>query len=128
MTIFCKINNDGIIVDVKNMSTIKTVPNHREYYQCYVEKEESYVGKHITVLKPNYGKENFKVKKQKLINERQQILNWFSEHDYYINKIVLGEWTNEDSRYISYIEQRALKRNRLDEIEIEINNIGDNNE
>lgn len=56
----------------------------------------------------------------RLLDEKIAILRWFKEHDYYINKVVLGEWLATDERYIAYISERAVKRARLDAIELEL--------
>ncbi len=54
--------------------------------------------------------------------EQLEIMRWFSEHDYYVNKIVTGEWQSDDTRWTSYLSERNSKRARLDEIESTIMN------
>lgn len=44
------------------------------------------------------------------------IQKWFYDNDWKINKIVIGEWTTEDVRWIAYLEERAIKRARQDEL------------
>ena len=48
--------------------------------------------------------------------ELGEIQKWFSETDYIPNKVVVGEWTETDERWIAYKEERARKRARHDEI------------
>jgi hypothetical protein len=60
------------------------------------------------------------VNQQKLYEEKGLILNWFKEHDWIINKVFIGEWTKEDKRWLTYLKERQVKRNRLDQIENEI--------
>jgi hypothetical protein len=57
-------------------------------------------------------------KEQKLEyeNELQQIKKWFLENDYKVNKVVIGEWEETDSRWLEYKKERQLKRARQDEI------------
>ncbi len=59
--------------------------------------------------------------KQSLLNhnithEKESILKWLADNDWKVNKIVVGEWTKEDPRWLSYLEERQIKRNRLDEL------------
>lgn len=49
-------------------------------------------------------------------HEIQDIEQWFKDHDYIINKMVLGEWSTTDPRFIDYVTARALKRARLDSL------------
>jgi len=48
--------------------------------------------------------------------ELVSIQKWFHDNDWKINKIVIGEWTTEDARWITYLEERAIKRARQDEL------------
>lgn len=63
--------------------------------------------------------------KLELIKELYFIRQWLKNNDWKVNKYVLGEWKDDDPRWIEYLEERAIKRARQDEI----NNIleGDNN-
>lgn len=77
----------------------------------------------------NYAKENgFKIvdnkpneliiKELKVSNENEllSIRKWFSDNDYKVNKIMLGEWTSDDARWLEYIKERKIKRARQDEL------------
>jgi len=55
--------------------------------------------------------------RQQLEKEQADILQWLLENDWKVNKIVVGEWTKEDPRWLSYLQERQVKRNRLEEIE-----------
>lgn len=61
-------------------------------------------------------KELYKLKK-----ELSEIQQWLKDNDWKVNKIVIGEWTTDDSRWIEYIEERSKKRARQDEINKIIN-------
>jgi hypothetical protein len=82
-----------------------------------------------TISIEQYAKENgFKIVNEKPImllskeqkvayeNELQQIKKWFLENDYKVNKVVVGEWEQDDARFLDYKQQREIKRKRLDEI------------
>ena len=52
----------------------------------------------------------------KLHRELSQIQRWFVENDWKPNKIITGEWTTDDQRWLDYLAERAIKRSRQDEI------------
>lgn len=49
--------------------------------------------------------------------EMQSIKRWLSEHDYIINKHTLGEYTDNDIKWLKYLEERKLKLARYNELE-----------
>ena len=58
-------------------------------------------------------------KQTKIQNELKQINIWFQQNDYIPNKIITGEWTNNDKRWKDYLKERAAKRKRQDELKEE---------
>lgn len=48
--------------------------------------------------------------------ELAEIHQWFIDNDWKINKIVIGEWETDDARWLEYLEERATKRARQDEL------------
>lgn len=64
---------------------------------------------------------DYEQQKRKWLRIRKaNILEWLSDHDYIINKIFLGEWANDDPRYIEYTAERKAMREELDQIEEEL--------
>lgn len=55
--------------------------------------------------------------RQILEKEQADILQWLADNDWKVNKVVVGEWTKEDPRWLQYLNDRTTKRMRLDEIE-----------
>lgn len=53
--------------------------------------------------------------------ELWEIQKWFSDNDWKVNKIVVGEWTTDDERWINYLAERQVKRKRQDELLLIIN-------
>ena len=49
--------------------------------------------------------------------EKAEILKWLADNDWKVNKVFIGEWEKDDKRWIEYLENRNIKRERLDEIE-----------
>lgn len=60
------------------------------------------------------------IKVKELINsyreELRSIKIWFSGNDWKVNKIIVGEWTTEDPRWLEYLKERDVKRKRQDEL------------
>lgn len=54
--------------------------------------------------------------RQILEKEQADILQWLTDNDWKINKIVVGEWLKDDPRWLQYLNDRSIKRRRLDEI------------
>jgi hypothetical protein len=44
------------------------------------------------------------------------IQQWFINNDWIPNKVITGEWTTDDSRWLDYLAERKIKRTRQDEI------------
>jgi hypothetical protein len=85
------------------------------------EKLNSYL--HLAYYENNniiYKNFENSILKDNLENEKSIILQWFLENDWKVNKLTVGEWEKEDSRWIEYMAQRQEKRARLDQIEFEI--------
>ena len=55
--------------------------------------------------------------------ELKEILAWFKETDYYPNKIITGEWSSDCAKWVNYLSERAIKRQRYDELMGVINNV-----
>lgn len=49
--------------------------------------------------------------------ELQAIREWLTAHDYIVNKHTLGEYANDDERWTTYLQERADKLARYNELE-----------
>lgn len=56
------------------------------------------------------------IKQYDYLEELEQIKQWFNDNDWKVNKIVIGEWGIDDSRWAEYLNERLEKRNRQDEL------------
>lgn len=45
---------------------------------------------------------------------REAVLKWFADNDWKVNKHMLGEWSEEDPRWLAYLEERKTKRAEYD--------------
>ena len=55
--------------------------------------------------------------------ELQDIQAWFTEHDYKVHKIALGEWSIDDPRRIDYLVERTTKRELQDALKEELSTL-----
>ena len=90
-------------------------------------EEETIDGKVITrcTLVPNDN--THELQAASALQEKAEILKWLADNDWKVNKIVLGEWEENDTRVIEYKRERKEKRERLDYLEILLRE-GENNE
>ena len=102
----------------------------REVMKPNGEKKEI-IKKH-PILAPNPNYEQLCLEREKhakikeLEGEKADILSWFSANDWKVNKVFIGEWLETDERWTTYLDERALKRARYDEIETELNKLLNN--
>lgn len=102
----------------------------REVLKPNGEKKE--VIKKRPILAPNPNYEQLCLEREKhakikdLEAQKEEILAWFSANDWKVNKVFIGEWLETDERWVSYLDERALKRARYDEIETELNKLLNN--
>ena len=72
------------------------------------------------VSNPNYAdyvaKQKTKEQKKVYRIELNEIKQWFSDNDWKPNKIITGEWLENDPRWLEYKQERAVKRARQDEL------------
>lgn len=47
--------------------------------------------------------------------KKSQALKWFTDNDWKVNKHILGEWTDDDERWLEYLAGREKARNAYDE-------------
>lgn len=68
-----------------------------------------------------------RIAKNKQLNilrqELREIQKWFKDNDWKPNKIVAGEWQQDDPRWTDYINERSIKRTRQDELNQELENL-----
>ncbi len=78
--------------------------------------EKKLVDKAITVcsLIPNDNTQEKMIENAK--KEITEIHKWLYDNDWKVNKIVIGEWETTDTRWLEYLNERAVKRARLDEL------------
>ena len=53
--------------------------------------------------------------------KKANALKWLADNDWKVNKHVLGEWTDRDSRWLEYLAGREKARRDIDQVEYIIN-------
>lgn len=56
-------------------------------------------------------------------NRLREIKNWFFENDWKVNKIVIGEWEESDSRWQEYLTERQKMRDEQDMLNLRLNQV-----
>ena len=82
------------------------------------------VKKEVPILVENDNSKELEIKEAHI--ELAEIKKWFIDNDWKPNKIITGEWSTDDERWTSYLEERTIKRARQDElneiIKLNVNN------
>ena len=113
MKYYVQIKNNKIV----NIQT--NIPNSAKPYFKEIESNKTiYIGDTYIngVITHNTSTKKFDVQKIKHSQELNEIQKWFSDNDWKINKIVIGEWTTDDPRWQEYLKERTIKRKRYDEL------------
>lgn len=90
-------------------------------YQELQEKKKNNFIPHYSIENDNVVITYTEDTEKKLRKELKEIKQWFIDNDWKVNKAFIGEWTTKDDRWISYLEERTLKRARQDEINAILN-------
>lgn len=79
--------------------------------ECWTTEltEEEYAAMH----KPKF---QIYPEKQAIYNQLALIKKWFADTDYYVNKIITGEWSTDDIRWQNYLKERKVKRDLQDSL------------
>lgn len=52
---------------------------------------------------------------------KAQALKWLTDNDWKVNKRMLGEWAEDDERWLAYLADRATMRAKIDEADAVLN-------
>ena len=112
------------IVDVRPIEEISLFKDEtllEEFKNNFLELETPDVNNIELMVKYIYKNGEFIettvfIERQQRAQELLEIEQWFVENDWIPNKILVGEWETTDPRWTTYLEERAVKRARRDEI------------
>lgn len=71
---------------------------------------------YITNNKFDQSKYNARTALIDVLEELNDIIKWFEQNDWKVNKILLNEWPEGDVRRTEYLKEREQKRLRRDEL------------
>ncbi len=101
-----EIKNDLMQVDEQ---TFKDLQDHKLMWQNGTLVSNHNYAEYVTEQEARKQK----VAYRKELNEIQV---WFKENDWKPNKIITGEWTEDDQRWKDYLQERTIYRARQDEL------------
>lgn len=55
------------------------------------------------------------------VKQRANALKWLADNDWKVNKHLLGEWADDDDRWLAYLDGRAKARSDYDAAEAVLN-------
>jgi hypothetical protein len=56
------------------------------------------------------------IEKLKLQVEIKEIERWFQQTDYFANKVIRGEWSQNEPKWVAYKQEALIKSKRLEEL------------
>ena len=98
--------------DGKGLLNLKS-PVHDANYIAITEEE-------FNLLSEGPAPTAEQLAKQAKREEMSKILSWLNANDYIINKHILGEYTDNDPKWIAYLADRAIKLARYNQLESEL--------
>ena len=64
--------------------------------------------------------ENISYKFKEVKKRIYEIKEWFSKTDYYVNKIIRGEWTQTNEIWVAYKQEAKVKALELEKLQQEL--------
>ena len=112
---------------------LPTNPTYKEIEIDNVEKVHLGYSQIINgIFYENLDKYNAYLKEIKAKEEQEEVINsykqemasirsWLNDNDYIINKHTLGEYTDNDTKWLNYLKERKVKLQRYNELELLVN-------
>lgn len=112
---------DGFEVDNKTSFKVANVPNvERDYILHYnPETEEFYVSRKS---EPTEEQKAIAKAKAEARAKKAKALKWLADNDWKVNKRILGEWSENDERWLAYLADREDVRADIDDADYVLNN------
>ena len=120
---YIKLQGERIVevrpIEEVNLFTDETLLE--EFKNNYLELETPDVNDIDLMVKYIYRNGSFVetnafIEREERVTELSEIQTWFDKNDWIPNKIIVGEWETTDPRWTTYLEERAVKRTRRDEL------------
>lgn len=94
-------------IEITEEERRQPLPNKHSYY-AVVD------GKFTILTREPTEEEKQKDKARETKRRLNEIQKWFRDTDWIVNKIVVGEWSMDDPRWIDYLNQRKVMREEQD--------------
>lgn len=94
-------------IEITEEERRQPLPNKHSYY-AVVD------GKFTILTREPTEEEKQKDKARETKRRLNEIQKWFRDTDWIVNKIVVGEWSMDDPRWIEYLNQRKAIREEQD--------------
>lgn len=111
-TFYYELNEDNRILWIDEVERIEGSPTIEldsiEDVQPYYDTVKN--GKIVRIEKLQYDET------PDFAGELTLVQAWLKENDWIPNKIVTGEWSQDDKRWKDYLKERTIKRARQDEL------------
>lgn len=109
---------DILTADNETTFAVDTIPERKNgKVLCFnPETAEFYFTERPKIDEETRKARQAKVKEHKeKAAKKAEALKWLADNDWKINKRVLGEWAEDDERWLAYLEDRAKMRAQYDE-------------
>ncbi len=111
--------NEDVKVDNIKTFEVETFPDVDENTALYFNPEtKEFYTKPRRKVKPVSDEVKVRLEAQE---QKANALKWLSDNDWKVNKRALGEWAEDDERWIAYLEGRAKARAAIDEADAVLN-------
>lgn len=106
----------SLTVDNVTSFNVKTIPEvERGEVLCYNPETETFYTEKIELTKEQRERIRARATASR---KREAALKWLSDNDWKVNKHTLGEWSDDDERWLAYLADRAKVRATIDAAEL----------
>lgn len=110
---------EGMEVDNKTTFRAETVPSaERGEVLCFNPETKTFYTEKVEVTEEQKAKAKARADARR---QKENALKWLADNDWKVNKRTLGEWAEDDERWLAYLADRAKARTAIDEAETILN-------
>lgn len=98
-------------------------PNQPRRITCFNPEAHEFYYKDRPIIDPEVIKAHQELTQKRREAEAQKAycLTWLADNDWKVNKRTLGEWAEDDERWITYLKERKSIRQQYDAAETVLN-------
>lgn len=112
-------NHNRLVADGKSVFEVESIPSREADENLFFNPETK---EFYTEKKPETPTipESVKVRMEAQ-QKKAAAMKWLADNDWKVNKRMLGEWAEDDERWLAYLADRAKARAEYDEAEAILN-------